>query len=149
MIISKQMKKNYRQTDEYNSLIDDCKAIITERVFNARTEIILAHGQLGQRITTDPIYKKYGRGNQNLIKEIARDMGVSWQEIYRSIQFYEKFGIVSPTGESWGKFKEQKNISWNKIKMYYLPNGSHHKECQHVPAVLCRKCKKFLKEYEL
>lgn len=137
---------NYRSTDEYDALIDDCKAIITERVFNARTEIILAHGQLGERIVKDPIYQKYSRGNHNLIKEIARDMGVSWQEVYRSIQFYEKYGIVSLAAKQWSKFDEGKNISWAKIKTNYLPEGkpAPH-DCQWETVERCKICKKIKK----
>ena len=141
--MTKQLEIQYKTTDEYEALIEDCKAIVTERIFNARTEIILAHGQLGERIVNDPIYKKHGKGNQELIKQIARDMGVSWQEVYRSIQFYEKFKIVSPGAKQWDKFAEGKNISWKKIKTNYLPEGkSKPHDCQWETIERCKICKK-------
>lgn len=130
--MSKKIEKNYRESDEYKSLIDDCKSTLVEGIFNARMDVIITHGKIGERVATDKLYKKYGKGNQDFIRQLAKDMEVSYQEIYRSIQFYEKFKIVSATGERWSKFEEGKNISWNKIKSYYLSERAKKGEnCQH------------------
>ena len=135
----------YRHTDEYEALITECQAIITEGIWNYRVEKILAYGRLGERVSTDPLYKKYGKGNLAFLEGISEDVGISYSDICRAIQFYEKFQIVSPESAGWDKLKEGKNISWSKIKTFYLP-AENKKECDHVFEVLkvwrCKKCRK-------
>ena len=128
---NKKIEKSYRESDEYKSLVDDCKSRFVETIVKLRMDVIIFHGKVGERVVTDKLYKKYGKGNQDFIRQLAKDMEVSYQEIYRSVQFYEKFKIVSPTGESWDKFEEGKNISWNKIKAIYLPESKEKKEEKH------------------
>lgn len=105
----------------FNHLVDECKSIITERVFRSRLEIIIAHGEIGQRVVNDSLYKKYGKNNKEFIEQLASGIGISYAEICRSIQFWVKYRIDSPNSESWKNFKEGKNISWSGIKQNYLP----------------------------
>lgn len=137
------IEKNYRESDEYKSLLDDCKSTLVEGIFGARMDVIIIHGQVGGRVATDKLYKKYGKGNQGFIRQLAKDMKVSHQEIYRSVQFYEKFKIVSATSERWNKFEEGKNISWSKIKRHYLskePKKEH--VCKWETIQRCQTCKR-------
>lgn len=139
----------YSNSDEYQALIEECQAIMTEGVWNFRTEKILTYGRIGERITEDSLFEKYGKGNLKFLETIAKDTGISYSEICRSVQFYQKFKIVSPDSESWNKFKEGKNISWNKIKSDYLPERKN-KDCKHdlekVISWKCNICKKIFKE---
>ena len=139
----------YSHSDEYGALIEECQAIITEGVFNYRMERILTYGRLGERIVEDSLYKKYGKGNSDFLEGVSQDIGIGQSDLYRSIQFYEKFKIVSPDSENWSKFKEGKNISWSKIKINYLPSNEK-KECNHkleeVIIWRCRMCKKLFME---
>jgi len=139
----------YRSSDEYEALVEECQAIITQRVKNFRLEKILMYGQLGERISDDSLFKKYGKGNLAFLQGVSEDVGISYSDICRAIQFYEKFEIVSPDSENWKKFKEGENISWNKIKIYYLPSGEK-KECQHLTEKVvlwrCVMCKKLFTE---
>ena len=48
----------YKESDEYNLLVDDCKAIITEGIFRSRQELIEMYQGLGGRIINDKLYKK-------------------------------------------------------------------------------------------
>lgn len=139
----------YRHSEEYEALVEECQAIITEGIWNYRVEKILVYGRLGERIFNDSVFKKYGKGNLAFLESIAEDIGISYSDICRAIQFYEKFQIVSLDSENWDKFKEGKNISWNKIKSYYLPAGER-KECKHITEKVifwkCRMCRKIFKE---
>jgi len=140
---TKKIEKNYLESDEYQSLIDDCKSRLTEGIFNARVDVIITHGKIGERVATDKLYKKYGKGNQNFIRQLAKDMGVSHQDIYRSVQFYKKFKIVSPDGEGWDRIKDGKNTSWNKIKNNELPERTIKDHiCEWETIERCRICKR-------
>ena len=136
---------NYSISDEYEALVSECQAIITEGVFNERLERILTFGRLGERISQDPLFEKYGKGNLGFLKKISSDIGFSYSDICRAIQFYEKFKIVSPDSEGFSKFREGKNISWNKIKTFYLPEEGK-KECEHdfepLQVWRCKMCKR-------
>ena len=137
-----------RQSDEYQSLIDECQAILTEHIWISRVEVIVAHGKIGERLVDDPLYKRYERGNMEFLKMVAEDIGISYSEISRCVQFYKKFKIVSADGENWSKFKEGKNLSWNKIKKFYLPQRVKE-SCKHsfkqITCWECRICHKVFK----
>lgn len=122
------------EKEKYDCLLEDLNSIIVQRIKNSRIELILAYGEMGERIFNDELYQKYGKGNQGFIRTLAKDSGRSYSTIQRAIQFYEKYQIVSPTSESWMVFEEGENISWHKIKTKYLP--SVPKE----PKSLCRHC---------
>lgn len=117
-------KTKVNEIELFSTLVSDCKDIITERVWASRTEIIIAHGEIGQRIVNDPLYKKYSKQNKDFLDKLARSIGISYSETCRSVQFYEKFKIISSSGDSWAKFKEGKNITWQKVKQEYLPQLS-------------------------
>src|SRR3990167_3456078 len=109
---------NLQTQDWYNALVDDCKAIITERLYRSRQEIIECWHEVGERITTDVYYQKYAKGNVERQRKLAEDIGKSLQSLYFAIQFYSKFPVLSNALET---FKEGKNISWFKIVNKYLP----------------------------
>src|SRR3990167_2956200 len=105
----------------YIQMVEDCRAIITERVYNSRIELITGYAEIGERIYNDPNYKKFGKGNQIFLDNLFLNIGISKSVGYRCIQFYEKFlrgKDVSLVGESFPE--EGKKISWNKICSKYL-----------------------------
>ena len=115
-----------RDTDEYKYTVEDCRAILAQRLKNSRVEIILAYGEVGKRIVDSKFYQKHAKGNQSLVEELARDIGIGYKEACRAVQFYQKFGISSEdslTGETLKRFEEGENISWYKIKTKYLTDG--------------------------
>jgi len=99
----------------YQSLIDDCHAIVTEAVHNSRWELIVGYHALGKRIVTDEEYQRHSHGNGKLCKALAEDIGQSERTVYYAVQFYEKF----PNPELW---PFDKNMSWTKI-VALLPDG--------------------------
>lgn len=100
-------------TDWYESLLDDCRAIITESEFNSRMELVVGYHQLGMRIATDEGYKKAAKGNRDVCKGIANNLGKSERLIYLAIQFYTKYPDLELLSEG-------KNLSWTMIVKKYL-----------------------------
>jgi hypothetical protein len=100
--------------DWYQSLIDDCRAIITEAVFNSRWELIAGYHQLGMRIVEDKNLKWNARGNGETLTGLSKSAGIGERDLYRAIQFYNKYPQLD-------RLPEGKNISWNKIVTNYLP----------------------------
>ena len=99
-------------TNWYQILVEDCHAVITERIRNAREEVIRCWWEVGERIVTDPNYQKFSKGNLSAHRQLAADLGTSTSTLYFAMQFYAKF----PDLEA---FLEQsphgKNLSWYKI----------------------------------
>lgn len=127
--------------DEYDYLVDHCKAILTERIKNSREEMILAYAEVGEEIITNPIYKKFGKGNNKFLENLFVDIGIGKTNGYYCIKFYEFLGKNSRVKEvstAWKEvrdiFKEGDNISWDKIKKNYLPDRKEKEkpeECLH------------------
>ena len=92
----------------YQSLVDDCSAIVTEAVHNSRWELIIGHHALGRRIVTDPDYQRNSNGNGKVLQALAEDIGQSERTIYYSIKCFEKY----PDPQ---KIPGGKNISWTKV----------------------------------
>jgi len=137
---------NLQNQEWYTQMVDDCRAIITERVTNSKIELITGYAEVGERIYNDKNYQKYGKGNQAFIEGLFRDIGIGKSTGYKCLQFYEKF-ILPHGGVSNGlqSLPEGKNISWYRICNKYLPesNGESVKEdgCDHEK-LMCVHCHK-------
>jgi hypothetical protein len=132
-----------KSDEKYQALIEDCRTILGEGVWTARMELIIAYGRLGRRILEDPLYQKYQRGNQEFLRELASDSGISYATLLRAVQFYKKYEIDSPESEGWKLLPEGKNISWHKIVKNYLPTGASKKHiCDWRAVEMCRICRK-------
>ena len=79
----------------YPQLVEDVKAIITERVYRSRQEVIEGWHEVGERIINDENYQKAAKDNLKLRRQLAGDIGKSVQSLYYAIQFYDKFPILS------------------------------------------------------
>lgn len=130
-IIEKSVTKdnNYRNSQEYEALVDECRAIIVERGFIARSEIIVAYGEVGQRIYNDPLYQKFSKGNNQFIRQLCNDLRINIKTGYSCIHFYEKYihGKFSDVSNVLETLPEGKNISWHKIVNLYLPQPKENK----------------------
>lgn len=124
--------ENIKNEEWYQSIVEDCQAIITETVFISRQALIEGKHQVGERICADSNFKKIlgGRGKHSFLKQIIQDIGIGRSEGYSCVSFYEKFPKLSTAMDS---FKEQKNISWTKIKQNYLPEIKEGKEIIELP----------------
>ena len=143
----KNLIQYYRNSEEYNALEEECRAIITEGIWNSRSELIITYGKLGKEIIENSNYKKWIEGNQNFLQDLAEDIKISYSTICRAVQFWEKYHLDSHTCESWNRFKEQKNISWHKIVQNYLPEPKENNVCdfQGIKIWKCN-CGRMLKE---
>ena len=109
--MNKIIKQNW-----YVDLVEDCKAIITETVFNSRWALIEGYHQLGERILEDsdkePITK--------LLQRVAVSMDKSERTLWYAVQFAEKYKNLN-------KLPDGKNISWHKICNDLLPEPKKNK----------------------
>jgi hypothetical protein len=64
--------QEYTATDQYKALVDDCKSARTEMIYSWKTDFIIMHGVIGQRVFTDPLYGKFKKGNFEFIGRRAR-----------------------------------------------------------------------------
>jgi len=116
----------------YSALVDDCKSIIVEAVFTSRWALIEGYWNLGKRIREDKNWEKYSKGAYSSLSELSRKIEIGERNIYRSLQFYDKYPDLS-------KVPEGKNITWNKIITKYLPESKEKTETN--PQYLeCPKC---------
>ena len=100
--------------DWYKSLIDDCKAIITEAVFTSRWALVEGYWGLGQRIREEINLKREDIYGKKILSDLSKSIKVGERTIYRAIQAYDKYPDIQ-------QLPEGKNITWNKLITKYLP----------------------------
>jgi len=98
----------------YQTLISDCKAIITEAIFTSRWALVEGYWRLGQRIKEDLNFQKYAKNNYSSLTHVSKNIGIGYRDIYRAIQLYEKYRDLN-------SLPEGKNITWKKLITKYLP----------------------------
>lgn len=98
----------------YQSLIDDCKAVIVESVFNSRWELIAGYHTLGKRIATEKNLSHQEAYGKKIVNDLSQSINISPRRIWSAIQFYKKYPNLN-------ELPEGKNISWNKIVTKLLP----------------------------
>lgn len=134
--------------DWFASLIEECQAIITEKVFNSRVEILEGKFLLGKRILEErENLKRFGYGKE-VIETIATHLKMSGSELYHCLKFAEKF--KGDFNLAISQLPCGKNISWFKVcqKMLFTPKDKtifKEKKCQHLNLkviVYCKNCKK-------
>jgi hypothetical protein len=110
----------------YQSLVDDCRGIITEAIHNSRWDLIVGYHELGERIVEDTDYQRYSNGNGKLLSCMSESIGTSERDLYRAMQFYRLYPDLD-------KVPDGKNISWYKIVNKYLPEPKENG--RHIPSV--------------
>jgi len=99
----------------YQSLIDDCKSILVEGIFNYRWTLIETYHNLGKRILEDePKMKQGGSDLRKTLTQVSNSLGKSERTIYRAVEFAQKYPDIQTLPEG-------KNISWHKICNNLLP----------------------------
>lgn len=105
-------------SDWYQSLVDDCKAIVTEAVFTSRWALVEGYHMLGERIITEKNLDRKEIYGKKILTGLSESTGINERDLYRAIQFYEKYPNLRDVPEG-------KNISWNKLITKYLPDRPH------------------------
>jgi N6-adenosine-specific RNA methylase IME4 len=99
----------------YQSLVDDCKAIVTEAVFTSRWALVEGYWNLGKRIREEDGLKKWSQNEAGrVLQDLANLIGISSRTIHYALQAYDKYPEI-------GNIPEGKNITWNKLITKYLP----------------------------
>jgi len=109
--MKKDLIKNPRSELWYKELVDECKGLITEGVFNSRWILIETYHKVGERLRTEKRMKI-----SDLVNASAVDMGVSERKLWYAVKFYDQYPDID-------KLPDGKNASWHKIKTQYLTEG--------------------------
>lgn len=109
----KKHKETIAFDPEVEALAQEVKAILTERIFNAREETINAHHETG-KLMHDYLKTHKGAKITALVQQMKKlKAGASERTLYYCNAFYDKFPNIEDT-EALG---HGKNLSWNKIKV--------------------------------
>ncbi len=121
----------------YDTLMDDCKDIITEAVFTHTWSLVEGYHQLGERILTEndnfERAKIYG---QDIVQRVANSLNKKPRTIYYAVQFARKYPDLN-------LLKEGKNCSWHHIINKYLTDGKE-KTVKASPAEMIKQIKQLL-----
>lgn len=109
------LKPDNIEPEWYAALIEECKAIITETIFNSRWALVEGYHALGVRILEEndnfERAKIYG---EKILQRVAQSLKISRRMVYYAIQFARKYPDLA-------KVPEGKNITWKKLITKYLP----------------------------
>ena len=133
------MNKQLKTEEWFAALLEDCDAIITETVHNARWDTIRGYHDLGKRILQEnhnfERSKVYG---EDIVQCIAKSIGKSKRTIYYAIRFAEQYEDIN-------SLPEGKNISWYKVCTKVLPAATQNlgTDCGHdeIEEVMIKRCK--------
>jgi len=124
---------NLVNRDWYQSLVEDCAAIITESVFTSRWALIEGYHQLGLRIMQENgNFKREKVYGKEIVQGLAKSLNKSPRTVRYSMQFVKKFPDLQ-------KLPDGKNISWSKIVTNYLPE-SVNGEVKKAKEITCPNC---------
>lgn len=145
-------QKGVSNDERYNYLIEELRALVLEAVRISREEIIKSKWELGKRIIQEEGNFERGVYGEKTIKNIARDLGTSVANLYKTLQFYSAY-----PKENFEDVMEElpfgNNCSWHKIVQNVLPKTRKEREetetnqeveeeeCNHT-LVTCNKCKR-------
>jgi N6-adenosine-specific RNA methylase IME4 len=107
--MEKKIIRPIEQEEWFQSLIEDCSAIITEGIYNYRWTLIKTYHLLGERILEDKDnFTNGGYTIDGMLKRVATSLGKSQRTIEYAVQFVKKFPNLNDLPEG-------KNISWRKV----------------------------------
>ncbi len=150
------MINSLEKQQQYEIFLEELKAIITEKLFNSRLELIQCKWELGKRVLEEE--KNLSNYGDKVVEKIAEDIKMSSVGLWKCIQFYKKYPQET-FEEVVSLLPEGKNISWYQITTKVLPEHKDEKVekekllqkqelCPHLK-VRCANCKKELTLEEL
>jgi hypothetical protein len=95
----------------YKELVQECKAIITEAVFNSNWALVEGYWNLGKRIREDSNKQPI----TILLQQVAVDLRQSERTLWYAVKCYDKYPDIQ-------QIPEGKNINWKKLINKYLPD---------------------------
>ena len=115
----------WARNEDYNALIEEIKATISETRFGAEMLLLEGRHKVGEAISRCDTYKKHKKGNRGILEAIAGDAGMSQRDVYYCVQFYEKFPVFARVVQ---ETPGAKTLTWTKIRAL-LPASE---ECKHT-----------------
>ncbi len=110
---------------DYQSLLAELNSIIAKgqiKVYQAVDNIrVQTYWQLGERIVREELkHKERADYGKYLINNLAVDLGIGHQKLYRIVKFYRLYEIVSavPIQLGWGHFIKLKDINDNQQRAF-------------------------------
>jgi len=124
----------------YDVMIEESAAILTERGYNIKVELIHLKWELGNRVFKEKgNFERFGYGKK-IVETVAGDLNISRTELFYCIQFAEKYPELSTIMDSFGKEE-----SWSSIKRDHLPkSGGDGKDSKHYMTCILDKEKKII-----
>ena len=120
---------NNLQSQWYQNLVDDCKAIITEHVFSSSWILIEGYHKLGERILEEhDNFKREKIYGQEISKRISQSLGKSQRTIEKSIQ-------LSKTYPNLNDLPSGKNVTVRKVFNEILPTHKEEIEALFEPKI--------------
>ena len=112
----------------YQSLVDECKSIITEAVFTSRWALVEGYWNVGKLIREHLPQK----GITKALQDLAVSVGESKRTLWYCVQTFDKYPDIQ-------KLPEGKNISWNKLITKYLPRPDKVNIVNQAPVMQSQK----------
>jgi len=123
--MAKEIIKRLNEQDWFQSLIDDCRSLLTEGIYNYRLTLIKVYHLLGKRILEEnDNFKREKIYGERLCHAVSESLGQSQRTIWRAIQFAKKYPDLDKFIDT---TREQKILSWHKIVQNYLPEPKENK----------------------
>ena len=95
--------------EQYQYLVEQIKATITEAVTNSRWFLVEGYWNIGKLIR-----EEYTENITSGLQTLAVDVGIGERTLWYALQFFDKYPILNDVPEG-------KAISWNKLITKYLP----------------------------
>ena len=125
---------SFKKDQHYYALVEECKSIIVESVFNSRMTLIEGYHAVGKEISE---YVENGAHITSLLQFLAVDLEVSDRKLWYAVELYKKYNDLS-------KLPEGKNISITKLMDKYLTK--HDKDLVKKDGwSICETCKRKVK----
>jgi len=129
----------------FQSLVEDCKDIITESSFTSRWSLVEGYHQLGSRILQDEGQLTQGGTDlRKRLQDLAKYVGKRERSLYYAVEFVRLFPNLEEA-------PFDKTVNWYRIVNKYLTTESEEKKTltkQDLQSIIY-KIKEFLKtEYQ-
>ena len=105
----------------YNTLLEECREIITEYEFTSRWSLVEGYHTIGEKIS---------KLETSRVTQLAKDLHKEPRLLQRCKQFYKKYPTLD-------MLPEGKNTSWHQIVNKYLPETVTEKTIHYIE---CPKC---------
>ena len=126
---------NLQDNKWYETLIDECRDVMTEGLFNHKWELIKCYHQLGKRIQDE----EENMAISSLIKKVSKDLDINERDIWFSVKMVKEYPDVN-------SLPDGKAASWTGVKKL-LSGGQTREECAHTTSKtiqICSGCNKRL-----